>query len=232
MRLLERTHLRHTAEREIDASHQEVVDRLGVPDDLSGLAKIPSIGEDGHEVVAEPHRAATTVRWLRWLPILVLAIAGVVAAAVLLNNESGPSLVIPTVEAPDFATEGPGSNSLTAPWLTQTQVPWSNANEGPGGHSMGFPVAAAVTPPLVYKSMATHGPGGYLMDMTWTPPVAPPVQGTMVTHGPGGHLMDMTWTPPVRVTGGVDDGDAWPGWPFDGHDLDAAGRVDLIRTGA
>ena len=197
MKLLDRSHGKHTAERVLDPTDNELLERLEVPDDLSGLHEIPSIGEGVGPQGDEPRRAATVVRWLRWVPVVLLAAAGVVVAAVLLTRDTSETLVEPAVEAPDLVTEGPGSNSLTATWLTRPLVPWQ-AHEGPGGHSLTIPVAATVTPPVVVRTVITHGPGGHLMDMTWTPSVTPLVEGTMVTHGPGGHLMDTTWVPTVE----------------------------------
>lgn len=178
MKLLERTHLRHTQPHVAETEDHEVLERLEVPDDLSGLVELPE-----HEL----RRSAPMVRWLRWAPVALLAVVGVVAAALLMTNDSNTA-----VETPNWETEGPGSQSLYAPWLLQTEVPWQS-DEGPGGTSLNMEmvVPAAVYPYVVEPatgidpSMETHGPGGNLPDMTWTPEIEPIVTPDWATEGPG-----------------------------------------------
>ena len=174
MKLLERTHLRRTEPHVAETEGHEALERLEVPDDLSGLVELPD---------HEPRRAASMVRWLRWAPVALLAIFGVVGVAMLLNNDGGTDLDIPTVEAPDWETEGPGSNSLHALWLTKTQVPWG-PNEGPGGTTMNQELVAPVVG--LAPTWETHGPSGHLPDMTWTPDIEAP---DWETEGPGSNSL-------------------------------------------
>jgi len=149
MTTLEGTNLNHTADGGTPLSVHDLREHPVVPDDLSGLAEIPSIGEPGEQ--PEPHRAARTVRWLRWVPLLVLAVAGVVLAAILMTNDG------PGTETPWAANEGPGGHSLTVPLLT-AETPWV-ANDGPGGHSLTVPLLTAETP-----WAANDGPGGHTLN--------------------------------------------------------------------
>lgn len=205
MKLLERTHGKHAPERAPETHEHKVSERVVVPDDLRGLADLPSIGE-GRQATIEPRRAESMVRWLRWVPVVLLALAGAVAA-MLLTDGGDQADVTTTVEAPwSWETDGPGSHSLTATWLMGTEVPWASEFEGPGGNSLNAmplgqvaPAAVAVTPAFDW---AIHGPGGHLMGQT------PMLQSTMsrldgtppfdwAVYGPGGHLMGQTPMPQI-----------------------------------
>lgn len=181
MRLLDRTHGKHTTERALDPGDHELLEQLEVPDDLSGIEHIPSIGEDAHEPDAEPRRAAPMVRWLGWMSVCLLAMAGLIAGLAMLTNGDDP--VAPTVETPVWETEGPGSNSLHASWLDTSEVPWLSEFDGPGGGSMNaVPVVLVQQPPLVSgpEWSQTDGPGGTSVGMT-----PPPVPWSFDTGGPG-----------------------------------------------
>ena len=197
MKLLDRTHGKHATERALDTGDHELLEQLEVPDDLSGIEHIPSIGEDRHEPVAEPRRAAPMVRWLGWVSVYLLAMAGLIVGLAMLSNGGDTDPVAPGVETPDWETEGPGSPSLDAPWLSRTQVPWG-PNQGPGGDTPNLvPVTPVVEPvfiPIpvtgVGPSMETHGPGGVLPDMTWTPAVETiEAPWSFETGGPGSNSL-------------------------------------------
>jgi len=184
MKILEGKNTLRTVDSGAPLSDEETLERLEVPDDLSGLADVPSIGEPGGVVAAEPRRAATMVRWLRWVPLLVLAIAGVAVAVILTADDA----VAPVNEVPWVGeADGPGSNSLNAAWLTGTETPWLTANAGPGGHTMNVPPVVLAESPWAVND----GPGGYTLNV---PPVTSAESPWAANDGPGGYTLNV---PPV-----------------------------------
>jgi len=192
MKTLERKDVKYTADNDVALSDHEVLERIEVPDDLSGLTEIPSIGEPGGPAVTEPRRSATTVRWLRWLSVVALAVAGVLIAAMAMFGDSS-SVTAPQVDAPwNWEVDGPGSNSLNNPRLAQTEAPWATANDGPGGYSSNLvpdAAAMAVTAPVVEFAWATHGPGSNSVAAMATPGAV----WSWATHGPGSYSLDAAW---------------------------------------
>ena len=192
MKLLDRSHGKHATEQALDTEHQELLEQLEVPDDLSGLHKVPSIGEDGHDAATESRRASPMVRWLGWVSLYVLVVAGLVTALVVFNDPADSDPVAPGVEAPDFETEGPGSPSLDAPWLAATETPWRSDFDGPGGVTQNMVPALEVEPvfigPMPVQAPAewsqTDGPGGTSVGMT-----PPPPPWSFVTEGPGSNSL-------------------------------------------
>ena len=97
-----------------------------IPDDLRGLER------------ADRSRLSTTVRWLRWLPLVLLVAVG----AILVTGDFGGDTVDTTV--PWTVDEGPGSSSLDGAVATQSVVPTPargpfTSGEGPGTHSLNVP---------------------------------------------------------------------------------------------
>ena len=181
MRLLDRSHGKHATEQALDTEHQELLEQLEVPDDLSGLHEVPSIGEDGHDAIAEPRRASTMVRWLGWTAVCLLAIAGLVAAVMLVNNSTDDDVITPTVEAPNWETEGPGSPTLLIP--AETKVGWETEFDGPMGNTMSVAPVVFVEPDVVMTVRdwsQTYGPGS-----TSVGPTPSPVPWSFDTEGPG-----------------------------------------------
>ena len=191
MKVSEHTDMRNAAHSSRPVSDREVLERLEVPDDLSGLAAIPRIGEPGGVPADEPPRSASTVRWLRWLAVLALAVAGTVIA-VSLNSDGGSSDSVPAVDAPpNWEVDGPGSHSLDVPLLALTETPWATSNDGPGGHSLNVvavPVAPAATPVIGFD-WEVDGPGSHSLDVPLPAPTETP--WAITNDGPGGNSLNV-----------------------------------------
>ena len=122
MKLLERRQNHDVRRHEFEDLDHHDLEGVQVPDDISGLESIPSIGE--------PHRAARTVRWLRWMPALLAVSAAALVTAVLVSD-SPQSEVAPMS---DFELVGPGSHSL-GPIEPRVYMP-DFEHDGPGSHSL------------------------------------------------------------------------------------------------
>lgn len=141
-------------------------------EDTTELAEAPvrvpesrEVEQHRRRVTGTPRHADTKVRWLGWVALIVLAIAGLVVAAIAITADDGEVVewntithgpgsnsLAPTVEVVEWetVTHGPGSNSL-AP--TVEVLEWETATSGPGSNSLG-PTAA-----VIYWPTATQGPG-------------------------------------------------------------------------
>lgn len=185
MKLLDRTHGKHAHERALDAGDHELLEQLEVPDDLSGLHKVPSIGEDGHEPVTERRRATPMVRWLGWVSIYLLAMAGLIAGLAMLSSDGDTDPVAPGVEQPDWDNEGPGSPTLLIP--AEAEVGWASEFEGPGGYSQSQASVILVEPDAVTTVRdwsQTSGPGSNSLG-----PTPSPVPWSFETGGPGSNSL-------------------------------------------
>ncbi len=151
-------------------------------------------------------RAATGVRWLRWVVLILLVVGG----AVLVTGDVGDD----NRGIPWAIDEGPGSHSLDGAVAAVTVVPvtptatgWWAATEGPGSNSL-----ATITSGVAWAS--TRGPGSHSLTVDlpntelWAPhdgpgshslsgavatmSVAPPGAGPFTANdGPGSHSLNL-----------------------------------------
>ncbi len=116
--------------REAEEELPELPHGVEIPDDLRGL-----------EPPGRPDRKRPTgtVRWLRWLPLVLLVAVGAFVAAGVVDGETGDTTV------PWSIDEGPGSSSLDGAVATQsvaltvTRGPFA-PGDGPGEHSLTVPI--------------------------------------------------------------------------------------------
>ncbi|NNF55577.1 MAG: hypothetical protein HKN03_14175 [Acidimicrobiales bacterium] len=80
-----------------------------VPDDARGITHPRRFGGG---------RAATGIRWIRWMPAMLLLVAGAVALGLALRGDSADTANEPWVTV----TAGPGSNSLAPTPFEAVQV--------------------------------------------------------------------------------------------------------------
>ncbi len=80
--------------------------------------------------------ARTHVRWLGWVPVMLLALAGMITALVIAIDGGTDVDDVGVIEWPT-ATEGPGSNSLAPTTPDVMVIEWPTATEGPGSNSLG-----------------------------------------------------------------------------------------------
>ena len=131
-------------------------DDVAVPDDISGL-----------QHPATPQRPAAGVRWLRWLPIILLVVAGAVALSLVLRSDSsddpavasdvaaevvGPAAYLPATSGEvynfnpawdgfDSRLSNPGFHEPLAQFVPETNIVASSVSAEAGG-----PVALAYLP--------------------------------------------------------------------------------------
>ena len=122
----------------------EFPDDVTIPDDVSALT---------HPELAEEERSATGIRWMRWIALALVVVAGAVVAAVLLSGDTEEPVVSEATPW-GYATEGPGSTSL-APAGVAAAVPWTQPAEGPGSTSL---APTAMVDAIPWTSV-TEGPG-------------------------------------------------------------------------
>jgi hypothetical protein len=81
MKVFERHTTKVTPDRHPEMSEQltELPEGVTIPDDISGLEFPPSM---------EPRRAATGVRWLRWMGLVAILAVGALTAVLLLRDTS------------------------------------------------------------------------------------------------------------------------------------------------
>lgn len=144
---------------------QEVLPELPtdvtIPDDARGITHPLRTGGGGV--------AATGIRWMRWIPAVLLLVAGAVALGLVLRGDNTETQVR---EPWITITAGPGSNSL-AP----------TAFEGLGVEVI-TPNYTSVRP--TDWATATYGPGSDSLAAT---PVATPIPWTTPTEGPGSNSL-------------------------------------------
>ena len=152
-KLYERKNLDRDAVKDLPET-QEVLPELPtdvtVPDDVSGIT---------HPMRAGGGRAASGIRWMRWMPAVLLLVAGAVALDWALRVDD-------TVAREPWVTitEGPGSNSLAAtpfeglvdvvtpPYTSVEPTDWATVRYGPGSTATPMVTVIPWTTP-------TEGPG-------------------------------------------------------------------------
>ncbi len=127
-KLFERDAIRETAEHLPDPHEvlPRIPDDVVIPDDARALT---------HPAIAGGRRPASGIRWMRWIPVVILLVAGAIAAALVLRSDSSETVVsdgVPWTQA----TEGPGSNTLAPTGLIVGTIPWTQATEGPGSNTL------------------------------------------------------------------------------------------------
>ncbi len=216
MKLYERHPARETI-KELPETHEvlpELPHDVSIPDDVSGIT---------HPVTAGGGRAASGIRWMRWVPAVLLVVAWAVVVGLAQRGDSTDTVALEP-EPWITITEGPGSNSLAAtqfavpvPWVTVTEgpgsnslaatrvavpIPWVTVTEGPGSNSL---AATRVAVPIPWVTV-TEGPGSNSLAATR---VAVPIPWVTVTEGPGSHTLAPTnmtvtavpWTTPTEGPG-------------------------------
>ena len=113
----------------------EAATRGTVPAVTEGVPESPEVREHGLRKADGVPPAKTHVRWLRWMPVVLLVLAGLVAALVAVTWNGGVDDV-DVIEWPT-ATEGPGSTSLGPTTAQALVIEWPTATEGPGSTSLG-----------------------------------------------------------------------------------------------
>ncbi len=159
--------------RETHEDLPELPHDVTIPDDVSGLT---------HPVTAGGGRAASGIRWMRWVPALLLVAACAAVVGLALRGDSADTV------APQpwiTITEGPGSNSLAPTGAIANPVPWVTLTEGPGSNSL---AATRVAVPVPWVTV-TEGPGSNSLAATR---VAVPVPWVTVTEGPGSNSLAAT----------------------------------------
>ena len=133
-----------------------------LPDPHEVLPRLPddvTVPDDARELT-EParkggRRPASGIRWMRWIPAVILLVAGAVAAAVFLRSDSTETVVSETVPW-IVVTTGPGSNSLAPTGLTAEMIPWTSPTTGPGSNSL---APTGLTAEMIPWTSPTAGPG-------------------------------------------------------------------------
>ena len=143
MKVIERKTIHEAPER-----LPELPAGVTVPDDLSGLELRKGVGR---------RPTATAVRWLRWLPVVLLLVVGAIAVGVYTADEAGETIAPSAV--PWEINDGPGSNSVNDAVATQaipvpSVGPWTG-NDGPGSTSLN------TTTPSVSPWTGNDGPGSH-----------------------------------------------------------------------
>lgn len=131
-----------------------------IPDDARGIT---------HPLRTGGGVAATGIRWMRWMPAVLLLVAGAVALGLVLRGDNTDTVAR---EPWITVTAGPGSNSL-AP------TPFEGL-----GVVVSTPNYTSVRP--TGWAIATYGPGSNSLDAT---PVPTPIPWTTPTEGPGSNSL-------------------------------------------
>ena len=124
MRVFEQERIHEAPER-----LPEVPADVKIPDDLSGLEP---------RRVVDRSRPATPIRWLRWLPLVLLFAFGAIVVGLELTGDTAETIAPSAV--PWSEGQGPDSNSLNVPAGTPSVIttpsagPWSGS-DGPGSNS-------------------------------------------------------------------------------------------------
>ncbi len=142
-----------------------------IPDDVSGIT---------HPVTTDGGRAASGIRWMRWVPAVLLLVAGAVALGLFLRGDSTDT-VAADPQPWITITEGPGSNSLNATPVV-VRVPWTTPTMGPGSNSLD---ATSMPVPIPWET-TTIGPGSNSLDAT---PMPVPIPWETTTEGPGSNSL-------------------------------------------
>ncbi len=158
-KLYERENLDRDAVKDVPET-QEVLPELPtdvtIPDDVSGIT---------HPMRAGGGRAASGIRWMRWMPAVLLLVAGAVALGLVLRGDNTDTVAS---EPWTTITAGPGSNSLAptpfeglvidviTPTYTRVEpTEWTTITDGPGSNSL----AATPVAPWTPWTTQTEGPG-------------------------------------------------------------------------
>jgi hypothetical protein len=139
-KLLDRLHITHDAPERVHEAPERVPEST-------------EVAEHRRLTEAPPRRAASGIRWLRWISVVALIAVGALTVTMLVSDSG-------TDEAIEYTTvyEGPGSNSLgptQAPATVnsyqlvqesidqalaannQALILWTNPTTGPGSTSLG-----------------------------------------------------------------------------------------------
>ena len=141
MNLLQRSDVQQTPER--------------VEETRTRVPESEEVAEHHRRVTTKPAPAAKGVRWLRWVPVVLLIAAGMVALGLVVSGdnasddpgpwrtvETGPGSTslgpTPAIIVADLynPTTGPGSTSL-GPSPAIEIIEWYNPTTGPGSTSLG-----------------------------------------------------------------------------------------------
>jgi len=159
MKLLHRSDVQQTPER--------------VEKTPTSVPESEEVAEHRRRVTTKPAPAAKSARWLRWVPVVLLIAAGMVALSVAISGDEASDDLGPwrTVET------GPGSTSL-GPTPAIIVADLYNPTTGPGSTSLG-PTPAIIVADL---NNPTTGPGSTSLGPT---PAIEVIEWYNPTTGPG-----------------------------------------------
>ncbi len=216
-KLYERENLDREAVKDLPETHEvlpELPTDVTIPDDVSGIT---------HPMRAGGGRAASGIRWMRWMPAVLLLVAGAVALGLVLRGDNTDTVAS---EPWVTITEGPGSNSLAAApfegvvidvvpgYTTVEPTEWATVRYGPASNSL----AATPVATLIPWTTPTEGPGsnslaptsfeGVVIDVVPSYTTVEPTEWATVRYGPGSNSLAATpvatlipWTTPTEGPG-------------------------------
>ena len=122
MKLLHRPNVHETPER--------------VEETSTRVPESHEVVEHHRRVTAKPAPAARSVRWLRWVPVVLLIVAAMVVLGIVASGDDAGNDASNDLGVWQTTRTGPGSNSLGPTPVIEFTEPYHPAT-GPGSTSLG-----------------------------------------------------------------------------------------------